>query len=115
MKRTLAAAAGALAITGGTAFMATPAQAQPVFTGGLVNVNVTDVSVLNDVDVLRNSRILNNVLNNNNVSVGVAANIAAQVCADANVAAVIAEIRDTGGFSCDLANEAGDLVISQAQ
>jgi hypothetical protein len=115
MKRTIAAAAGALAMTGGAAFMATPAQAQPVFTGGLVNVNVTDVSVLNDVDVLRNSRILNNVLNNNNVSVGVAANIAAQVCADANVAAVIAEIRDTGGFSCESANEAGDLVISQAQ
>ena len=115
MKRTLAATAGTIAMVGGSAFMAAPAQAAPAVAGGLVAVNVSDVEVLNDVDVLRNSRILNNVLNNNNVGVGVAANIAAQVCADANVAAVLAAIRDTGGFTCDLANEAGDLTISQAQ
>jgi len=115
MKRLLAASASAaIAVTGGT-LMASPAQAAPVVTGGLVAVNVSDVSVLNNIDVLRNSNVLNNVLNGNNVGVGVAANVAAQVCADANVAAVIAAIHDTGGFTCDLANSPGNLLtIAQA-
>lgn len=44
------------------------AQAQPVVTGGLVNITV--------VDLLNN----NTVLSNNNVPVGVALNAAANVC-----------------------------------
>lgn len=46
------------------------AEAQPVVTGGLVNVTLVDVVDVGDVDVA----ILNNV------AVGIAANVAAQIC-----------------------------------
>jgi hypothetical protein len=84
MKRTLAAAAGALAMTGGAAFMAAPAQAQPVISGGLVNVQVT------------------NVLNDNQVAVQIPITAAANICVGDVTVGVIAEIVDEGGtFQCD--------------
>ena len=66
----------------------------PLFTGGLVNVNVT------------------NVLNDVTVGLGVAAGIAANVC-DVNVAAVIAEIRDTGTSSCTSDASGQTVTINQ--
>ena len=102
--------AAALATTG--AAMAQPAAAAaPVFAGGLVNVNVSDVDVLNDsldrVDV----RILNNVLNDNNVGVGVVAQVAAVVC-DTNVGGILGELRDTGTATCEAGQDAGEIVFT---
>ncbi len=66
--------------------LGSPASAAgPLFTGGIVNVTVTNV--------------LNNTLRDANVGLGVAAGVAANVC-DLNVAAVIADIRDDGTSTC---------------
>ena len=71
---------GALAV-GAVAPMASAA---PIVTGGLVNITVTDVA--------------NNVLNNNNVALGVALNLAANVC---NVpVSVLATQLHTGSSTC---------------
>jgi len=87
--------AGALAAPA----LASPASAaRPIFTGGLVNVTVVDV------------------LTRNNVGLGVAANIAANVCVgDVNVAAVIAAIHDTGSFTCNPENTQGAPSVSITQ
>jgi hypothetical protein len=71
---TAALAVGAIAPT---------ASAAPVFTGGLVNITVVDV------------------LNNNTVTVpiGVAANIAANVC-DVSAGVLVQEFRDVGSATC---------------
>jgi hypothetical protein len=58
-----------LAVAGALAFAAPQAEAQ-VVTGGLVNVTLVDVVDVGDVDVT----ILENV------GIGVAANVAAQIC-----------------------------------
>lgn len=60
MRRTIATAAVAGTLLAGG--MAAPAYAQPVNQDGLVNVNVGDVTILEDVNI------------------GVAAQVAAQVC-----------------------------------
>ena len=71
---------GALAV-GSVAPMASAA---PVVTGGLVNITVTDVA--------------NNVLNNNNVALGAALTVAANVC---NVpVSVLATQLNTGSATC---------------
>jgi hypothetical protein len=76
----------ALALGGIMAFGAPDkAEAQPVVTGGVVNVTLVDVIDIGDVAV--------NVLNN--VGIGVAANVAAQICGTqvavpANIVGVIA-------------------------
>ncbi len=61
------------------AMSAMPAMAAPVFTGGLINVTVTDV--VEDVTV--------------QVPVGVAANLC-----DINAAVLVAEFNDTGAADC---------------
>ncbi len=66
------------------AMVAMPASAQPVFTGGLVNVTIVDAVDIQDVVV--------------QVPVAVAAN----VC-DINAAVLIAEIEDTGSAECTAA------------
>ena len=91
MKRTLAATAGTIAMIGGSAFMAAPAQAAPVFTGGLVNVTVTDVVTGNE--------ILNDSLNDNNVGIAAVVSIAANVC-DVNVGGILGQLRRTGEATC---------------
>jgi hypothetical protein len=104
IRRTAAAvtSAAALSVTG--VAMAQPAAAAPVFTGGLVNVNVSDI----DVDLLNDSlnkndvRILNNVLNDNQVSVGVVAQVAAQVC-NTNVGGILGELRTAQRATCETA------------
>lgn len=99
MKRiAVAAASGVMALTG-SAMMASPAQAQPLFTGGLVNVTVTDV-------------IDGDVLSNNTVAVGVAAGIAANVC-DVNVGGILGQLRDTGSATCT--SDAGDQRVDITQ
>ena len=69
------------------ALAAMPAMAQPVLTGGLVNVTIVDA-----VDV-----------NNNTVQLPIG--IAANVC-DVNAAVLLAEIEDTGSADCDATADA---------
>jgi NAD-dependent DNA ligase len=78
VRRTAACLTSAAALSVSGVAMAQPASAAPLFTGGLVNVNVQDV----DVDVLNNSLNNNNIdiLNDNEVNIGVAGQIIAQVC-----------------------------------
>ena len=110
IRRTAAAltSAAALSVTG--VAMATPATAAPVFTGGLVNVNLSDIQI----DVLRNSlnnnRVLNDVLNDNQVNLGVAAVVIAQVC-DTQVG-VLATLVQTGTATCEVGD--GSLTFTQA-
>jgi len=98
MKRILAtSASAAIALTGSTLGIAAPANAQPVITGGLVNITVVDL-----IDVT-----------NNNVALGVALGLAANIC-DVNVNVLAVQLRD-GGATCTA--DAGDqrVTISQAQ
>jgi hypothetical protein len=75
-----------LATTFATAFMAfgvaAPASAQPVVTGGLINVTLVDV------------------LSHDNIAVQVPVGVAANVC-DVNAAVLLAAVRDTGSATCN--------------
>jgi len=89
--------AAALSITG--VAMATPAQAAPVITGGLVNVTVVDL-------------IDGDVLSDNNVAVGVAANVQATVCGvqvGAQVLTILSAIPQGQEVVCE--NKAGDTQV----
>jgi hypothetical protein len=61
------------------------ASAQPVITGGLINITLTNVL--------------------QNVSVQVPVGVAANVC-DTNVAALFAQIEDTGSAQCEADSDA---------
>jgi hypothetical protein len=76
--------------------LAAPAAAQPIITGGLVNVTVVDL-------------IDGDILSNNNVNLGVGLNVAANIC-DVNVN-VLAEQLQTGDATCD--NGAQEVTIRQ--
>jgi len=76
IRRTVASLASVAAIGVGGVALAAPASAQPIFTGGLVNVNIEDVNV--------------------QIPIGVAAN----VCGVS--VAVIAEVQPVP-FECDAA------------
>jgi hypothetical protein len=91
IRRTAAAltSAAALSITG--IAMATPAQAAPVVTGGLVNVTVTDVDLLNNVAVT--------ALN------GVTLAVAANVCGVA-VNVLAADLAPDGEATCRIVQDA---------
>ena len=78
------------------------AQAQPVITGGIVNVTVVDV-------------IDGDVLSNNNVGVGVAAGIAANVCGVDVNAAVLGIVRDRGSNQTTCTSDAGDQQVTIRQ
>ena len=84
IRRSLATvgAAGALAV--GSLGVAAPAQAAPVFTGGLVNVTIVDA-----VDL-------------SNVTVHVPIAIAANIC-DMTVAVLVQDLRDDGRATCNAA------------
>lgn len=88
LKKTIATAGTAGLLTAGTLGLAAPAQAAPVITGGLVNVTITEVDLLNDS------------VNNNTVQVGVGAALAlaANVC-DVNVNVLARQFRN-GGATC---------------
>jgi hypothetical protein len=66
---------------------AAPASAQPVVTGGLINVTLVDV------------------LSHDNIAVQVPVGIAANVC-DVNAAVLLAAVRDTGSARCDATSRA---------
>ena len=97
-KRALAALA-----TGGTLALApaVPAMAQgPVVTGGLVNVTVTDVA--------------NDVLSNDNIGVGAALNVAANVCG-VGVNVLASQIGQGGPIDCTNPTSGQTVTISQLQ
>lgn len=96
-KKTLVAVfAGAALCVGGAA---TPASAAPLITGGLVNVTVTDV-------------IDGDVLSNNNVSVGAALGIAANIC-DVGVNVLATQLGDAGTTTCTSTASGQRVDISQ--
>jgi len=67
LKKMLATAGTAGLLAAGTVGLAAPAQAAPLFTGGLVNVTITDT--LNDLDVANDLTVIVAI------PVGVAANV----------------------------------------
>ena len=101
MKHTLRYGAASLMMAGALSAAAAPASAQgPIVTGGLVNITIVDL-------------IDGDVLSNNNVSLGAALGIAANVC-DVNVNVLAQQLR-RGGATCT--SEASDqqVDISQVQ
>ena len=101
IRRSIATVGAAGALATGSLFLASPAQAAPVVTGGLVNVTVVDA-----VDV-NNNRILQNV------GVGVAANVQAQVCGTqvgANVLNILTAIGQGQDVVCT--NRAGNQTVT---
>lgn len=98
MKKLIASsfAATLLAVTA----VAPSASAQPVITGGLVNVTITEV--IDDVTV---------VVRDVNVGVGVAANVAAVLCdtADVNAAVLATQVIRSGQ---DVSCPSGDQTIT---
>ena len=99
MKHTLRYGAASLMMAGALGATAVPASAQgPIVTGGLVNITVVDL-------------IDGDVLSDNNVALGVALGVAANVC-DVNVNVLAVQLRD-GGATCD--SDAGDqrVIIDQ--
>lgn len=104
IRRSIATVGAAGALATGSLFLASPAQAQPVITGGLVNVTVVDA-----VDVT-NNRILQNV------GVGVAANVQAQVCGvavGAQVLTILSGIAQDTDTVCR--SESGNQVVTVDQ
>ncbi len=75
-----------------------PASAAPVITGGVINVTVVDA--------------LNNVLSNNQVGVGVAANVVAAVCGITVPVAVLATqvVAQRNAFSCTATGNLGQTL-----
>ena len=84
--------AGALAVP-----MAATTSAQPVVTGGLVNVTIVDAVDIEEVQV----------------SVGAALALAANLC-DVNVNVLATQLRD-GGATCQNAVDGTEVTISQVQ
>lgn len=76
MKRILASTAGLVMVGAASVMAAPPASAQPVITGGLVNVTVNDVVDVEDVNL------------------GVALNVAADIC-DVNVNVLAEQLRNS--------------------
>lgn len=100
----------AAALTLTTASVAAPASAQ-VLTGGLINVTVTDVSILND------SLNKNQIAALNNVSVPIVAQVpvavAANVCG--TTVAVLSAAGSGGACTATSGNKAlGQAVVRQA-
>jgi hypothetical protein len=112
MKKRLAAALSVVALgVGAAAAPAASAQPQdppgpPIIVGqaGLVNVAV----VVGDVELL----------NENNIAIGVAANVAAQVCDNqiqVGVLAVQVAEDGTGTTTCEIGEQTGTVTITQNQ
>lgn len=93
------ALAGALAIP----MAATTSAQAPVLIGGggLVNVQVGTIEIIDDV-------VVRNVLNDLTVSVGVAANIAANVCG-VSVGVLSADLARGADFACETAEQFVDI------
>jgi len=80
---------------------AMPATSAPLVTGGLVNITL--VNVLNNIEIITR----------NNVSLGAALGIAANVC-DVNVNVLAQQLR-SGGATCKNDVTGQRVTISQAQ
>jgi hypothetical protein len=87
IRRSIATVGAASAIAAGGLFVGAPAQAAPVITGGLVNVTITDVDLLNNVAVT--------ALN------GVTLQVAAEVCGVA-VNVLAADLGPDGFAVCNI-------------
>jgi hypothetical protein len=102
IRRSIASVGAAGVLATGSLFVASPAQAAgPVVTGGLVNVTVVDLLDVN------NNRILQNV------GVGVAANVMAQVCGTqvgANVLNILSGVAQGQDVTCT--NRAGNQTVT---
>lgn len=96
-KRTLIGVTTGAAALVGTMAATGPAEAAPLFTGGLVNVTLVDVADIGDVAIL------------NDVTVVVAARVAAAIC-DVNVGGILGQLRDTGNATCTAANTGSDTL-----
>ena len=92
--------AAGTALVVGSMGAATTASAQPLVTGGLVNVTIVDL-------------IDGDVLSNNNVSLGAALALAANVC-DVNVNVLARQLRG-GGATCQNTVTDTGVTISQTQ
>lgn len=73
------------------------AQSPIVIGGGLVNVQVGSIEIIDDVEV-------RDVLNDLTVTIGVAANIAANVCG-VNVGVVSSDLARGADFACETADQ----------
>ena len=109
MKKKLAALAIGTTLAFGAANMEA-APPGPVITGGLVNLTLVDVVDVGDVDIA----LLNNV------GVGVAANVAAQICGTSltvPVGVLAAQVVQTGqATACEITGQDGDaqnVIISR--
>jgi hypothetical protein len=96
--------AATIAATLALGLVAKPAMAQQNRQRGLVNVAVFEV--IDDITV---------VVENVNVGVGVAANIAANVCGTTVPVAVLAEQVVVGGGELTCMNDAGDTGVTISQ
>lgn len=100
IRRTAAAVTCAAGLTLGGVAVAAPASAQPLVTGGLVNVTVSDIET-------------GDILSENQVSLGAALGIAANIC-DVNVNVLAQQLRD-GGATCESEASGQQVDISQVQ
>ena len=98
IRRSIATVGAAGALAAGSLFVASPAQAAPVFTGGLVNVTIVDA-----VDV---------VITDVNVGIGAALAVAANVCG-ANVAVLAADFVQDGSATCENEQTGQEVTITQ--
>ena len=101
LRRTIATAAVIGALATASAGMAAPAQAQPVITGGLVNVTIVDV--IDDVTV---------TVRDINVALAAAVNIGANVCG-VNAAVLAANFIQNGEATCTNEQTGQTVTIDQ--
>lgn len=97
MKKLIAA----IGLSAALAAAAPKAEAQPVITGGLVNVTLVDLVNNNNIAVL------------NNVGIGVAANVAAQICGTQvalPIGVLAAQVARTGqATACTITDQNGTV------
>lgn len=105
MTKWIAALGLSAALAVATPYARNTAAAQPVVTGGLVNVTLVDILNNNNIAVL------------NNVGIGVAANVAAQICGlqvPVQVGVIAAQVARTGQATvCTVKGQ--DAVVRQLQ
>ncbi len=97
-KKLAAGAAAAAGLTAGSIGFASEASAQPIVTGGLVNVTLIDVVDVGDVTILED------------VNVAAALALAANVC-DVNVNVLAVQLRD-GGAQCENRDTGAEAIIN---
>jgi hypothetical protein len=98
-----AAVAGGLAL-GGLGGLAPGADARPLIAGGLVNVQVSEVQIIDDVEV-------DVVVQDVNLAVNAALALAANVC-DTTIAVIAQDLRD-GRATCENEDTGDSVVLRQ--